>query len=110
MEIVMLDDGFGARLERRAAVAEDRFSFDRYTQDGRGGYPSPALVCYHCGAPALFIYRRSHRGPLSTGQDHNAPAVALESWAEKPYCTILCAQRAIRCGKLYLPDVEPPFA
>lgn len=92
-ELVMADDGFGARLERRLA-----------DQDDYGGAPQ----CARCGCSTVWIYRRAHRGPVSTGQDHDAPAVSLESWREKPYCTILCASRAIRRGNLALPGVGPP--
>lgn len=81
-ELVMLDDGFGARLERRPAVADDRWSFDRHRDA-----PAPALVCHRCGGPALFIYRR----------------IVAEAWCEMPFCTVLCAERAIRSGQMYLP-------
>lgn len=102
MEIVMLDDGFGAKLERRAAVSDDRHSFGRHLDA-----PSPALVCYHCGAAALLIYRRSFRGPVSHGQDGTASAVALESWTEKPYCSVGCAERAIRSGGFWVDGAGP---
>lgn len=90
IEVVMADDGFGARLDRRMADRDDGVS-----------------PCAHCGATTVWIYRRSHSGPISTGQDHLAVPVRLESWREKPYCTMLCAQRAIRHGNLNLPGVEP---
>lgn len=87
-ELVMLDDGFGAKLERRIAHATE----------GEGG----VHPCAHCGASTVWIYRRSRIGPASRGQDRAAPPVHMMTWRERPYCTMLCAQRAIRHGGLRL--------
>jgi hypothetical protein len=83
---VFLDDGFGARVDRRMVEKRDS--------------DTGAVGCAHCGGATTWIYRRSFRGP-PVGRE---PTVRLEEWRELGFCTLLCCEYAIKNGKMDLPS------
>lgn len=82
-EPVLLDVGDGSRL-------------DRWTP------PEGGHTCRHCGLGTIWMFRRTWVTFSSRGADDRQPKVRLEQWRDQPYCTILCAERAVRCGNFEL--------